>query len=78
MVVRDNRCTKCNGRMEQGFLLDNTSGGIANAEWASGEAKRSKWMGVRMKGRRKLEITAYRCIDCGHIELYTAVPPRTA
>jgi hypothetical protein len=74
-MIRDNRCSRCQGALEDGFLADETSNGTADIHWASGPANRSRWFGVRMKGRRKLAVTAYRCRDCGHLELYTDVPP---
>lgn len=65
------RCTKCNGRMERGFLVDVTHGGVLLAKWVEGAAVVSKWLGVRdLKKRRKYAMVADRCGKCGYLEHY--------
>lgn len=72
MMEPHNRCPKCNGEMEQGFILDHkdyASGFVS--QWQPGEPKKSFWRGVKAsKEGPQYEITAYRCSDCGYLESY--------
>ena len=68
-------CMKCNGEMEEGFVLDNTHGGRLQSEWIEGPPERSVWVGVKLKGKEHLRITTFRCRRCGYLESY-APPPQ--
>ncbi len=71
------RCTKCNGQMERGFVVDVTHGGVLPAKWAEGAANYSKWWGIRdLKKRRKYAIIADRCVKCGFLEHYATEETR--
>ena len=70
--MADLSCPKCRAEMEPGFLVDNTYGGVATPELASGEHTKSFWSGTKMKGRRRIEVTTYRCSRCGYLEAYAA------
>lgn len=63
-------CRKCSRAMEPGFLLDQTHGGVAQSSWVDGVPERSVWFGLKLKGRRRLLVTTYRCPDCGFLESY--------
>ncbi len=67
-------CPRCQSPMETGFLLGRTHGGVAPAEWAAGEPKRSFWAGLKLAGVRRVPLTVWRCTRCGLLESY-AVPP---
>jgi hypothetical protein len=57
--------------MEEGFLVDHAShGAIEKSEWASGEPRYSKWLGMKMKGRQLYEVMTFRCMRCGLLESY--------
>jgi hypothetical protein len=64
-------CVRCGGSLDEGFLLDHTSGGYWTAHWVGGTPERSLWTGLNVKDRPKHPVTAYRCADCGRLELYT-------
>ena len=63
-------CVKCGGKMEEGFVVDQTYGGVASPEWAGGFPERSIWTGVKMKGRERYAVATYRCGACGYLEAY--------
>ncbi|MDX1420931.1 MAG: PF20097 family protein [Rubricoccaceae bacterium] len=63
-------CIRCGGEMEEGYLLDETHGGYRTTRWVEGAAEKSIWTGLKTKGRRKLPLTAYRCVQCGAVDLY--------
>jgi predicted nucleic-acid-binding Zn-ribbon protein len=65
------KCPKCQGDLEQGFILDiqNSSGSIrAPADWVMATIKGGFLPGLKVKTRRKM--VAYRCTSCGYVELY--------
>jgi predicted nucleic-acid-binding Zn-ribbon protein len=67
---RNAECPKCRRVMEQGFIADASYGAILIGSWLEGAPEKG-WTGsVKMKGKRKLHITAYRCTSCGYLEFY--------
>ncbi|MEL6613312.1 MAG: PF20097 family protein [Bacteroidota bacterium] len=64
-------CLRCGGTMEPGYLNGYTAGG-AVSRWISGPFALSKWTGFPpgWKRRRKLHVQAYRCTECGFLDLY--------
>jgi hypothetical protein len=56
--------------MEVGFIPDNTYGGILPSSWVEGAPEKGWLGGLKLKGRRKLDITTYRCTSCGYLEGY--------
>ncbi|MDX1439295.1 MAG: PF20097 family protein [Rubricoccaceae bacterium] len=63
-------CLRCGGEMEEGFALDETHGGVKQSRWISGPPRKSIWTGLKLGGKRKLPISAYRCMNCGFLDLY--------
>ena len=63
-------CPKCGKSMQEGFVLDNTYGSRIVSGWVEGEPQKSIWVGVKLEGKKPIEITAYRCTGCGFIESY--------
>lgn len=69
MPPRD--CLRCKGRLEAGFVVDQTHYGTADTEkWVAGKVERSFWSGVRTKGRDTYKVTTWRCTKCGLLESY--------
>ena len=63
-------CAKCNGRMEQGFLLELKDGNAkAVTDWVDGVPEK-KWWGLSIRGKRKLPVETWRCGRCGYLESY--------
>ena len=63
-------CLRCGGEMEEGFALDETYGEKKQGQWVEGEPKKSIWTGLKLGGRKKLPISAYRCMECGFLDLF--------
>ena len=68
------KCPKCNGKMDEGFILDDTHGGRVQAEWAEGPPRRSIWTGIKIAKDARHPITAFRCQKCGYLESYARTP----
>jgi predicted nucleic-acid-binding Zn-ribbon protein len=69
-MAQSKQCPKCGGAMADGFMVDNTHGGAAVASWVEGEPKKSFWVGLKLAGTTKIEITTWRCQRCGYLESY--------
>jgi predicted nucleic-acid-binding Zn-ribbon protein len=66
-------CPKCGIGLQEGFILDQTRNSRVAAEWVEGQPERSFWLGLKLKGRKKLAISGHRCPRCGYLELYAPV-----
>jgi hypothetical protein len=58
--------------MEEGFLLDQTHGGNAQANWIEGVPTPSFWTGLKLGDRQRIPVTTYRCGSCGYLESFAA------
>ena len=64
-------CPKCDGMMEEGFILDRGHfNAAAVSEWIEGAPESSFWTGLKTGGREKFQVMTYRCADCGYLESY--------
>jgi hypothetical protein len=65
------KCAKCQGDMEDGFLLENQGDNLPYTftELIPGPPKNRFLGGVETK--IKLQVHAYHCTKCGYIEMYT-------
>jgi predicted nucleic-acid-binding Zn-ribbon protein len=62
-------CPKCGSPMTTGYLLD--QGDLPKITgWIEGPPEKSFWKVLKLKGKRRFEITADRCERCGFLELY--------
>src|SRR3954471_17429495 len=62
-------CPKCNGPMVQGFIIDNTHGGMMPSSWGSGEPQKSFWFGTKTPSET-IGFGTFRCSSCGSLESY--------
>jgi hypothetical protein len=62
-------CPKCNGPMVQGFIMDNTQGGMMPSSWGSGEPQKSFWF-VTKTPSETIAVGTFRCSSCGYLESY--------
>lgn len=65
-------CASCGVEMEGGFLLEHSGSGPANTLWVEGPPERSRWTGLKLRGRRQLPTYAWRCPRCSEVRLYAA------
>lgn len=63
------QCPKGHGSMTRGFELDYKDGMPDTAKWVPGEPEKG-WFGIKLKGRKRLQIVTWRCNQCGLLESY--------
>lgn len=63
-------CLRCGGELEEGYLLEQTESGYRPTNWVSGAPRKSAWVGLKLRGQRKLPLSAHRCVRCGAVDLY--------
>lgn len=68
--MRSTDCPKCQGRMEEGFLLDQTYGTRAPVDWIEGPPEKSIWNGLKLGDRMRMTVETWRCGRCGFLESY--------
>ena len=69
--MRATECSSCGVRMEEGFIADRGQGErIKPGSWVKGKAEVTFWSGAKIKGKERIEVTAFRCPRCGRVELY--------
>lgn len=71
-------CPKCSGSMSEGFVTDQGHGVIVVPNWVEGPPRKSQWVGVRIGGRPKSEVSTWRCGRCGFLENYASSEPNLA
>lgn len=64
------KCSKCGGRMEEGFVLDQSHGARFVSRWVEGVPKFSFLGNVKVDGLRRRNIVSFRCVSCGLLESY--------
>jgi hypothetical protein len=67
-------CADCGGVLEEGFVCDESYSTVKPSEWVEGLPEPSVWTGVRLRGKTRLPMRAFRCIDCGLVRLYADAP----
>jgi len=69
-MARTKTCPKCQSSMTEGFIIDNKESGRAVSSWLEGTPEKSIWTGVKLKGRKPLDIATWRCGSCAYLESY--------
>lgn len=70
-MFRSERCSKCGGTMEQGFIIDNSyAPERIVSHWAAGAPRKSFWTGTKVPQDGLIPIGTYRCASCGYLEHY--------
>ena len=70
-MKRATECPKCGGRMDRGWIMDGTHGGVNQSRWIEGVPEKSFWTGTKIdKTKEMIAITTYRCSACGFLESY--------
>jgi hypothetical protein len=69
-------CTHCGATgLQQGFVEDKGQGSRGYAQWVAGALELGVFGFARVMGKSRSQIDAFRCPQCGHLELFT-LPPR--
>ena len=63
------QCPKCNGQMEQGFVIDKGLNMQYVSHWAAGPPQKSFWQGTSPPAN-VIPIGVFRCTSCGYLESY--------
>ena len=64
------KCLRCNGEMEQGFIVDNHEFTADVAQWVAGEPEPALLGGAKTAGRAQYYVITLRCKNCGYLESY--------
>ncbi len=56
--------------MDDGFIVDDTHGGVVQSQWTEGKPRGWFWFGVRVPRQDRHAVTTYRCPSCGYLESY--------
>ena len=76
MPDKPDTCPKCQGQMQEGFILEFGNGQVRTASrWiADAPDESSFWWGagggVKIKGKEQHPVQSYRCTSCGYLESY--------
>ena len=70
MNDKPQRCSKCTGEMEQGFILDMVHNSRLVSRWAAGAPRKSFWAGIKLPEEKLIPIGAFRCASCGYVESF--------
>ncbi len=63
------RCPRCAGRMEQGFVVDNAHGGARLvSHWVEGPPEKAFWTRTKAPSAAQIPIGTFRCSSCGFLE----------
>ena len=67
-------CSRCDGALRLGFLEDKGERGSIAASrvlsWIDGPAGKGVFGGAKVLGKVRHEVKAYRCLACGHLDLF--------
>jgi len=69
-MASSDSCPKCSGKMQEGFICDQSHGGRLVSTWVEGAPERSRWTGIKLAGHKTLETRTFRCGKCGFLESY--------
>ena len=71
--MQDKQCSRCRGLLEEGFVADNTAGGVTPSLWVQGPPESTFWTGpagAKVSDKTKRRVETFRCTDCGHLESF--------
>ena len=64
------RCPKCDGEMQEGFIVDYAHGGVFVSSWHPEKPQDSIWRRTKVDRQKLLVIETLRCEKCGYLESY--------
>ena len=63
-------CSKCGGRMDQGWMPDARDQGPKPTVWIAGTPKKGFLGMFKVRGLTRHDIETWRCGRCGYLESY--------
>ena len=63
-------CSKCNGQMEEGLVVDLNYKGAIPSMWVEDSAGDRGVVGAVDNHKRKVKTITYRCSNCGFLDSY--------
>jgi hypothetical protein len=70
MNERPPECPRCGRPMEPGYILDQGYGTVSPSAWVAGRPERSRWTGLKLRGKDRLPVTTFRCPKCARLESF--------
>jgi hypothetical protein len=65
------RCPKCDKPMDPGHVPDVAHCQVLRSCWAPREPEVRRYLGgIKYRAKELIPLSAYRCPDCGYVELY--------
>lgn len=64
------KCPKCGGRMEEGFVLDQSHLTRFVSCWVEGSPEKTFLGNTKVSDRRQRNIRSFRCVACGFLESF--------
>jgi hypothetical protein len=74
IVIPAPLCSKCGGKMEDGFILDKDHSGASISNWVAGKPEYSLFGQVKAPNAKQNEIHTFACLDCGYFDSYIRRP----
>ena len=63
-------CPKCQGSMVEGVVVDNSYGTRGVSSWLEGTPVKSIWVGLKLGGKKPIDIATFRCTRCFYLESF--------
>ena len=64
------KCEKCGGTMEQGFVVDMSYMACEVSSWGKGVPRAGFLGGTKLPSGTRIPIRIFRCDECGYLEHY--------
>jgi len=64
--MNTDKCPKCGGCMQEGFLIESK----LPVRWIAGKPEKSVLGGTKASGKEHRQIETHRCVECGFLESY--------
>jgi hypothetical protein len=69
--MADLRCSACQSvGLEPGFIEDDGERSRGYLRWIAGPLQTGPFGGAKTMGKQRHDVSAYRCGECGHLDLY--------
>jgi ribosomal protein S27AE len=82
----EKKCPKCGRELAAGFMLDADSTSnwprigmavwFSQSRWVAGKPEPSSLSGIKWADKEAFNLKAWRCPDCGFVELYAVEPTK--